>query len=288
MVNIVNLTKPESGIIISTFPDGQVGAKCNKHVYEQDVLIASRMSSYTDLFKILAVNDAVKSSGAKTVSLYCPYILSGRSDRRFESNESFDLKILASILNSAKFKKVYVMDEHSSVTSALIENCINIDSSYWIGLSIPHLSENNNMVLVSPDAGAYKKVMALSKKLTVDSNISFPTIPANKYRSHETGELQITIQGDIRGKNCFIVDDICDGGKTFIELAKVLNGQGVKNVSLFVTHGIFSNGFDNLLKEIDCIYTTNSYRDIGSGYSVQSIDIFDTDFITTITQCNNT
>ena len=67
------------------------------------------------------------------------------------------------------------------------------------------------------------------------------------------------------GKDAIIVDDICDGGKTFIELAKVLKQKNVGKIYLVITHGIFSQGFEGLASYVSGIYTTNSVKDIEDG-----------------------
>ena len=67
------------------------------------------------------------------------------------------------------------------------------------------------------------------------------------------------MNGNVEGKNCLIVDDICDGGRTFTDLAKKLNDKGAKELYLFVSHGIFSKGYDELLGHFNVIGTTNSF-----------------------------
>jgi ribose-phosphate pyrophosphokinase len=113
------------------------------------------------------------------------------------------------------------------------------------------------LTLISPDAGASKKTVKIAEYFNGEPEV----IQAQKLRNLKTGEIVKTeILGDVKGKKVLIADDICDGGRTFIELAKVLKNQGAIEVSLFITHGIFSKGLEVFEGLIDTIYTTDSFR----------------------------
>jgi ribose-phosphate pyrophosphokinase len=129
--------------------------------------------------------------------------------------------------------------------------------SYLIGED-----EEDQIVLVSPDAGAYKKVFDVAKEFNIEN-----VITASKVRDINNGKILRTEVPSIEkyddDMKYVIVDDICDGGRTFIELAKVIKEQKPNaKIYLVVTHGIFSYGFDPLAQYFDGIYTTNSCQDI--------------------------
>jgi len=134
--------------------------------------------------------------------------------------------------------------------------------------------------LVSPDAGSNKKIFDLAKSIGYDGEI----IRCDKLRDISTGKIIETIvyHDDLCGKDAIIVDDILDGGKTFIEIAKVLKQKNVGKIYLIVTHGIFSNGYAELGEYFEQIYTTNSVKDIGEVYhapsntltKVKQLDVF--------------
>ena len=115
--------------------------------------------------------------------------------------------------------------------------------------------------MVSPDAGAYKETHEIAEKLNAD------LIPSNKVRIN--GEPQISIQGDVSNKKCLIVDDLADGGRTFKNLASELKKQGASKVFLYVTHGQFNYGFEELKESINHIYCTNSYKVIENEFVTQ-------------------
>jgi ribose-phosphate pyrophosphokinase len=113
---------------------------------------------------------------------------------------------------------------------------------------------------VSPDAGAYKKIFDVAKKFDINK-----VITATKVRDLKTGQIlhtEVPLQDLNEDIKYVIVDDICDGGRTFTEIAKAIRTQ-VPNARIYlvVTHGIFSAGFEELEKYFERIYTTNSYKD---------------------------
>lgn len=255
-MNIINLVKPErstSRTVVSIYPDGQVNVAIDEVTEGTKWRIVSRFSSYTDLFTILAVNQVLRSKNVTSVELYVPYIMAARSDRAFKPNQSFDLKIVADIINSAGFDKVEMLDPHSDVLPALINKSKPITAFDGFISWLPNPTCFwEDKTLVSPDAGAYKKVAKLAEQLNL------PLIPGMKIRL-QNGFPETQFFGDVKGKDVVIVDDICDGGRTFVELGAKIRALGAKSITLIVTHGIFSNGLT--LDNIDKIYTSNSYRE---------------------------
>jgi ribose-phosphate pyrophosphokinase len=157
---------------------------------------------------------------------------------------------------------VTIWDAHSEVSPALINRVVNVPQADLVAqfAELKAKLVNAEVTLISPDAGASKKTLKIAEKF----NLELEVIQAFKVRNLKTGQIEATeIQGDVSGKNVLIADDICDGGRTFIELAKVLKAKGAKEVSLFITHGIFSKGLAVFEGLIDAIYTTDSFRGAG-------------------------
>lgn len=237
---------------VTKFNDGQIASKITT---EGNLEVKLRGNTYEDLFKAASIKEAWDAtvtpdrSATANLTLYC--LIGQRSDRRFNVRESFDLKVIARFINSMNFNQVSILHPHSSVSLALIENSVEISHLNYVKMAYESL---NKPVLVSPDAGAFKATYTIAKELGAD------LVPSNKVRINN--EPLITLQGDVKGKECLIVDDLADGGRTFLNLAKALNKQGAVKVFLYVTHGQFNHGFDELLTIIDHIYCTNSYREI--------------------------
>ncbi len=155
-----------------------------------------------------------------------------------------------------------VVDVHSDVAAACINNLKtqdNVDIVKWAMGNIYDFDSNqgnDTSVLVSPDSGALKKIYNIAKEIS-HNNI----IVANKHREIKTGKIlstEIHIDEKNAEKDFIIIDDICDGGRTFIELAKIIKEKSSGNIYLIVTHGIFSSGLKELSSYFKMIFTTNS------------------------------
>ncbi|WBX74201.1 phosphoribosyltransferase family protein [Tenacibaculum pacificus] len=244
---------------IKKFNDGQVTAKI---LEKENLHVKIRGNSYEDLFRIATIKEAwdaeniLNKTATAILTIYC--LIGQRSDRRFNEKESFDLKVIANFINSMCFDKVEILHPHSSISLALINNSIEIKSYEFVKKAYHTIG---NPILISPDAGAYKTTHEIAEKLKAD------LIPSNKVRI--AGVPKITIQGDVKNKECLIVDDLADGGRTFNFLAKELKNQGATKVFLYVTHGQFNYGFDELKENINHIYCTNSYKDISDDFVTQ-------------------
>ncbi|WP_394749023.1 phosphoribosyltransferase family protein [Spongiimicrobium salis] len=244
---------------IKTFKDGQVSAKI---LEAGDIHITLRGNSYTELFKAATVKEAwdaahrLQKNASATLTLLC--LIGQRSDRRFEENTSFDLKVIAKFINAMGFDQVAILHPHSPIPLALIHNAVQISHFPYVEKAFKAIG---NPVLVSPDAGAYKTTHEIAEQLNAD------LIPSNKVRV--AGKPIISIQGDVQGKECLIVDDLADGGRTFKYLASALKKQGASKVFLYITHAQFHYGFEELKESIDHVYCTNSYKDIEDAFVTQ-------------------
>ncbi|QTD37221.1 ribose-phosphate pyrophosphokinase [Polaribacter batillariae] len=243
---------------INKFKDGQVSAKI---IEGGNLHIKIRANCYEDLFKIASIKEAWSSvlenkNNVSILTIYC--LISQRSDRRFNEKESFDLKVVSNFINSLNFDKVEILHPHSAISLALIDKSIELSHFEYVKKAFEDIG---NPILISPDAGAYKTTHEISEKLNAD------LIPSNKVRGN--GVPSISIQGDVKGKQCLIVDDLADGGRTFKLLAEELKKQGATKVFLYVTHAQFNYGFDELKESINHIYCTNSFKDISDDFVTQ-------------------
>jgi ribose-phosphate pyrophosphokinase len=274
---ILNLTdnfKSEIKFEISKFPDGQQSLNITKPQYitntsaATDIFqIRSRLNSFADLELILCATQALRNKGVKNIELYVPYFLGGRSDRLFvEGGVNYLKQIITPIINSQEYSNVSVLDPHSDVLEALITNFSKTNNFRLVKFALEKIDNKDGaqsrIALVSPDAGAFKKIYDVAKHFGIEKIIT-----ATKVRDMKTGNILHT---DVPGIDqhtkikYVIVDDICDGGRTFIEIAKTIhNVRPTAKIYLVVTHGIFSAGYDELNKYFSGIFTTNSIKDIG-------------------------
>lgn len=252
------------------FPGGEVGVKLDikesvayiaktgffaPHIYQT---IVARIQNSAHVMELVMVVNALRKLDNTPIRVVLSYVPYARQDRFCDLGESFSLKAFAEIINSLNLDKVIVIDPHSDVTGAVFNNVEIISQLQVINSWSNFIKEAMGCVLVSPDAGSNKKTFELAKYF---SHSRF--IRCDKLRDMATGNIKETIvyENDLSGCNTMISDDLCDGGKTFIELAKVLKAKGAKSVNLYVTHGIFSKGADCLIDAgIDQIWTTNTFR----------------------------
>lgn len=185
--------------------------------------------------------------------IHIPYLPYGRADRYMPNagGEVVGVKLLGDILNIFNLEKIYTLDAHSTASSLVINNLTNIPPYAIIKQALDNIA---GAYLVSPDAGAEKKIYSYAKMFGT------PVLRAYKTRDTKTGEITGIQFIDKPPKNAMfvVVDDICDGGKTFIELAKS-GGFKPQNSILCVSHGIFSKGLEELKKYYGEILTSDSF-----------------------------
>ena len=169
--------------------------------------------------------------------------------------------VFADLINAQGFSKVYTLDNHSPVSTALIDNVVEIDQRRIYRMV---MLDMRAVTLICPDAGALKKTYAISKAFG-----GLEVVECSKIRDVSDGSIKgVTVHdNDLSGRNCVIFDDICDGGRTFIEIAKELRLLACHEITLYVSHGIFSKGFIELKKFINHVYTTIPFN---AGVSVHA------------------
>lgn len=234
--------------ITSTFPGGEeyIRLPSKLPIHGANIIIQPNIRSSKEVMQLLMLNDALRIYAHRnaifTLDLgYLPY---ARQDRVCAKGESFSLRVFCKLINSLEFDEVKVADCHSDVGLALLNNlthysqlkCIVDDEDIYEMI-------RSCDVVVAPDAGATKKA------LEVANHFGKPLVQCLKTR--ENGKISVRVLDDISDKKAVVVDDICDGGGTFLALASALRGEEPKELNLYVTHGIFSNGKECLLDHYD-------------------------------------
>jgi len=277
---------------ISKFPDGQQAVTLIERAYNtfascegSEFIIIARLNSFSDLEIITSAVAALREIRVKDINLYVPYFSGARSDRTFWSKPEETTKtitpnylktVICPIINSLDFKEVIVLDPHSDVLEACIKNFKKVPNDDLIKFALDDYFNGeprdfSKMRLISPDAGALKKVYDVAESIGYKEDV----VVAIKHRDVQTGKIthtEVPITVNDVDKDFFILDDICDGGRTFTEIAKAI--KSIRSISsavhpdnygkiyLVVTHGIFSAGLKPLNEHFDGIYSTNSYSDM--------------------------
>ena len=283
-LDLVNPEKSQIKYKISQFPDGQQTVDLTDWNdllrYEDAVKINSRLNTFKDLELIICATAAIRNiKPTREIALYVPYFIGARSDRKFvDGGINYLKQVICPIINSLNFVTVITLDPHSDVLEACLNNYEKVDNHTIAKHALSNIDNKDGaqdrICLVSPDAGAYKKIFDVAKKFGIQN-----VVTATKVRDMITGNILKTEVPNLPGlvgddMQYVIIDDICDGGRTFNELAKAIREQrGDAKVYLVVTHGIFSAGFAELNKYFEGIYSTNSYRDIADNEYEQKTNV---------------
>lgn len=233
---------------------------------DTQIMIQGWLQNSADVMALLLATDALRRlyTGINLdVHLQLFYFPYARQDREMVRGEALSVKVFADLINAQHYASVTVLDPHSDVTAALLDRVLVMDQAHiWkqarfeYGAPMDHMHDFRETIFVAPDAGAMKKVQKLAETFEAKG-----VLFAHKVRDVRTGKITHTeFHGDIEDQHVLVIDDICDGGRTFIELAKVLQLQDPKSLDLFVTHGIFSQGYEELKAYYGRIYSTNSFH----------------------------
>lgn len=249
-------------IVINKFPDGTLLIK-EEPSYDI-ALISWYFENNEELVALIYLANHLRSNGVKRMELYMPYIPNARQDRVKAPEDVFTLKYFVGVINSLGFDKVAVLDPHSSVSEALIENISVEYPKKYIDAVIDDITRSGKymdehgvtqLMMFYPDEGAMKRYSGL---------VSRPYAFGIKDRDWNTGEIRgLKVSGGvncIKDSTVLIVDDICSRGGTFYHSAVKLKELGAKNIILYITH------CENTILEgevltcglIDKVYTTNS------------------------------
>lgn len=249
-----------------TFPGGEPDILLTSSVhYKYPVTITTRIRSFQDLGLLLVATDAVRRAGCREIHLYLPYFPGARQDRVRAPGGALTVKVYADLVNAQNYESVTILDPHSDVTPALLNRC-RVRTNYHLVQQVTQRLQD--YVLISPDAGAVKKIYGVSQAL---GNV--PVVECGKKRDEMTGLLSgfTCPVVDLEQKTCIVVDDICDGGGTFLGLGKLLKERNAGTLILVVSHGIFSQGTEQLLSVFSSIHTTDSFSDNQPGVTLHRI-----------------
>lgn len=172
------------------------------------------------------------------INLDMPYLPYARQDKRVDNGSTFALATFARLLNSLAFNQVTVLDAHNNQRAHMIIGLVDKSAQSLIA---DVLEASGATTILYPDQGAVDRYSAYA------TNAKNNFVSAEKIREQSTGKiLSIKIHGSVKGKKLLIVDDICDGGATFIGVAKAAYEAGAQEVHLYTTHGLYTKGLQVL------------------------------------------
>lgn len=253
-----NLGLSLSPLEVFIFPDGEKRIRILDKVLDEDVVVVQSTSSPTDInyMELFFIIDALKRSGAKSITAIVPYFGYQRQDHMFREGEAVSVEVIAKILEKLGINKLIALDLHS----IKIEKTFNISVVHLSALSLfaGFIKEKNwdkNSTLISPDMGGIRRIKILSEML---NNIPYAVIEKN--RDLVTGRVTAgKVEGRI-GKKAIIVDDMISSGGTIVMAVDLLRKNGAEDIVVFATHPVFSANAPKVLQEslLKKIYVTDT------------------------------
>jgi ribose-phosphate pyrophosphokinase len=242
---------------VKTFSDGEISVEIDENVRGQDIYIIQPLCDpvNNNLMELLIMVDALKRSSVDRISVVLPYFGYSRQDRRARSARvPITAKVVANMLTSMGVERLLTIDLHADQIQGFFD--IPVDNIYATPLFLADIHKQNykDTIIVSPDVGGVVRARALAKQLNTDLAL------VDKRRPEANVSEVMQIIGDVQGKCCIIVDDICDTAGTLCHAADALKEQGASAVFAYITHPIFSGKADQNISSssIDGIIVTDT------------------------------
>ena len=226
---------PLGNVIVTDFSDGEFQPSFEETVRGQDVfIIQSTMPPSDSLFELLLMIDAAKRASARKIIAVIPYFGFARQDRKDKPRVAIGAKLVANMLMAAGVDRVMTMDLHADQIQGFFE--VPVDHLFASTIFFPEMEKFNtgNLILAAPDAGGTKRANSYAKKLDVGLAI------CHKSRKKANEIAEMTVIGDVTGKDVILVDDMCDTAGTLTKAADLFMEKGALSVRAFCTHAVLS------------------------------------------------
>ena len=226
---------PLGDVNVTVFSDGEFQPSFEETVRGQDVFIMqSTMPPTENIFELLLLIDAAKRASARKIIAVIPYFGFARQDRKDKPRVAIGAKLIANMLVAAGVDRVMTMDLHADQIQGFFE--VPVDHLYASTLFLKEINKlnNDNLVIAAPDVGGAKRANSYAKNL----NCGLALCHKNRKRANEIAEM--TVIGDVVGKDVIIIDDMCDTAGTLTTAADLLMEKGALSVRAFCTHAVLS------------------------------------------------
>ena len=223
-------------VLVSQFSDGEFQPSFEETVRGQDVFIVqSTMPPSDNLMEILLMVDAAKRASARKIIAVIPYFGFARQDRKDKPRVAIGAKLIANMLAAAGVNRLITMDLHADQIQGFFE--FPVDHLYASTLFYPEIEKlvlEGNVVIAAPDVGGAKRANSYAKKL----NTGLALCHKQRKKANEISEM--TVIGNVKGKDVILVDDMCDTAGTLTKAADLFVLKGAKSVRAFCTHAVLS------------------------------------------------
>ncbi|MCY4336722.1 MAG: ribose-phosphate pyrophosphokinase [Litoreibacter sp.] len=223
---------------VERFNDGEIFVEVFENVRGEDMFIIQSTSNPANdnLMELLIMADALRRSSAARITAVIPYFGYARQDRRTKARTPISAKLVANLIEKAGVERVLTMDLHAAQIQGFFDLPVdNLYASPVFALDILHHFKNmKDVMVVSPDVGGVARARELAQRIKAPLSI------VDKRREKPGEVSEMTVIGDVKGKKCIIVDDICDTAGTLCKAAEVLMNEGATEVHSYITHGVLS------------------------------------------------
>ena len=222
---------------IKRFADGEIYIEINENIRGNSVFVIQSTSTPANdnIMELLLCIDALRRSSAKNITAVIPYFGYARQDRKVAPRTSISAKVVSNLITNAGANRIVTVDLHAGQIQGFFD--IPVDNLFTTPLFARYIKKkfkSKNLVCVSPDVGGVQRTRGLATKIKADLAIIDKRRPA-------PGKSQVmNIIGEVKGKNCIIVDDIIDSGGTIVNAIEALKKAGAIDVYVFITHAVLS------------------------------------------------
>ena len=259
------LNQPLTKAVVKRFSDMEVFVEIQENVRGEDTFIVQSTSypANDHLMELLVTIDALKRGSARRITAVIPYFGYARQDRKSGPRTPISAKLVANLITVAGADRVLTIDLHAAQIQGFFD--IPTDNLFAVPVFIENILQNYNpkdLCIIAPDVGGVLRARAIAKRLNTDLAI------IDKRREAPGQSEVMNIIGEVKGRNCLLVDDIVDSGGTLCNAAETLIDAGALTVDAYVTHGVLSGGAVarvsssplNSLVTTDSIAATEAFR----------------------------
>ena len=260
---------------IQRFADDEVYVEIKENIRGEDVFVIESLShpANDNLMELLVIMDALKRASAKRITAVIPYYGYARQDRKPGPRTPISAKLVANLITTAGADRVLTLDLHAEQIQGFFDiPTDNLFAGPVFSKDIKEKYDIGNLVAVSPDIGGVVRARAIANKIGASIAI------VDKRRS-KPGESEVmNIIGDVKGKDCIILDDIIDSAGTISNAANRIMDLGANSITSYVTHGVLTgNALERInnsqLTELVITNSINNQDILSNGNKIRSIDV---------------
>lgn len=259
---------------IKHFADREVSVEIKENVRGHDVFVIQSTSNPANdhLMELLIVVDALRRASAKRITVVMPYFGYARQDRKSAPRAPISAKLVANLIASAGADRVLTLDLHASQIQGFFD--IPVDNLYASPVFSNHINDifsGADLTVISPDVGGLVRARDVAKRIHADLAI------VDKRRPKAGVSEVMNIIGEVKNKDCVIIDDIVDSGGTLCNAAAAIMEKGARSVSAYITHGVLSGQACEKIanSKLANLFVTNSIEPTKEALAVENIKFID-------------